>query len=143
MNMYLIYKSLHLIALISWMAAIFYLPRLYVYHVGAKLGSEMDETFKVMEVRLLRIIMNPAMILTYLFGALLVNELGFSNIGKWFHAKLLFVIILTAFHGYLAYVRKLFVKGCNKNSAFFYRLLNEVPTILMVLIVFLAVMKPF
>lgn len=142
-NSYLIFKSLHLISMVAWMAGLFYLPRLYVYHTRAKIGSEMDATFQIMEEKLLRIIMNPAMILTFLFGLLLIHEVGFKNLGIWFHIKLTCLFVLSGFHGYLAKVRKIFAKGENKKSEKFYRLVNEVPTIILIAIIFLAVLKPF
>jgi len=125
------------------MAGMFYLPRLYVYHTRAESGSQMDETFKTMEHKLLRIIMNPAMILTILFGLGLIYEVGFSNLGGWFHAKLLLVLLMILFHAKLSKIRKDFIMWRNIKSEKFYRIINEVPTLLMVAIVLLAVLKPF
>jgi putative membrane protein len=141
---YLWVQALHLIALISWMAGIFYLPRLFVYHAEAEKGSELSETLKIMERKLLKIIMNPAMIATWVFGLLLLH----SNIGLmtgqgWMHAKLLLVVLMSCFHGYLAYTRKIFLRDENKKPHKFYRKINEVPTLLMIAIVILAVVKPF
>lgn len=139
---YLWFKWLHLISMISWMAAMFYLPRLYVYHTRAKTGSELDETLKIMERRLLRIICNPAMILTFIFGIALAHYIDWQASG-WFHAKLFLLFLLSTFHGFCARWRKQFERGENKHSEKFYRIANEVPTILMLAIVFLAVLKPF
>jgi putative membrane protein len=139
---YLWYKWGHIISLVAWMAALFYLPRLYVYHVDAPVGSVMDQTFQTMERRLLRIIANPAMGLTFLFGLLLAHEAG-SHAQGWFHAKMLLVVALAGFHGACAVWRKKFAAGSNRQSARFYRIANEVPTILLLGIVFLAVFKPF
>lgn len=143
MTEYLIIKSLHLIAVISWMAGMFYLPRLFAYHTKARLGTEMDLTFQTMERRLLRIIINPAMIASFIFGFWLIYLIGFQNMGKWIHMKLLLILVMTALHGYFAYVRKQFQKGTNKRSDRFYRILNEAPPLLMIIIVFLAITKPF
>lgn len=140
---FLWYKSIHIISVISWMAGMLYLPRLFMYHTKAKHGSDMDKMFQVMERRLLRIIINPAMLLTYFFGLLTAYIYGFVALGIWFHLKMLLVLLLTAFHGFLAKCRKDFANGKNKHSAKFYKIINEVPTILMVFIVILVVVKPF
>jgi putative membrane protein len=125
------------------MAALFYLPRLFVYHTRAKKGSEMDETLKVMEHKLIRIIMNPAMILTTAFGLGLIYETGWENLPGWFHVKLFLLFIMFGVHGLLSKYRKDFLKGQNTKSERFYRIFNEAPPILMVFIVLIAVMKPF
>ncbi len=143
---YLLIKSLHIISLIAWMAGMLYLPRLYVYHVDAKQGGELDETLKIMERRLLRLIINPAMIATLIFGILLIyitKTLDSSINGHWFHAKVGLLILMFAAHGMMARYRKAFLRGENKHSKRFYKILNEVPTVLMIAIVLLAVMKPF
>lgn len=140
--LYLWLKSFHLMALIAWMAALFYLPRLFVYHADAPPGSAQSETFKVMERRLLRAIMTPAMIATWLFGLWLAWETGAVREG-WLHAKLLLVLALSALHGYLAAATRAFAEDRNRRSGRFYRILNEVPTVLMMLIVLLVVLKPF
>lgn len=140
---YLIYKSLHIISFVAWFAGLFYLPRLYVYHVTAKKGGELDKTLQIMERRLLRFIMNPAMIFTLIFGILLIFSVGMTNLGGWFHVKFLLIFFLFGFHGLLAVCRKKFVNNSNDKSEKFYRLINEVPTILLILIIFLAVLKPF
>ena len=140
---YLILKSLHLIAVISWMAGMLYLPRLFVYLADVKIGSEMDEKFKIMEHRLLRYIINPAMIFSLIFGVMLAFAIGLEGMGGWFHAKVLLLVFLFLSHGLLARYRRYFAKGENRHSAKFYRVLNEVPTVLMIAIVFLVVLKPF
>jgi putative membrane protein len=140
---YLYIKALHIIAIIVWMAGLFYLPRLYVYHVDAAPGSEMSETFKVMEQRLLRIIMNPALIASWVLGLILM--FGYVDLATagWLHAKLLLVVVMSGFHGFLAKCRKDFAADRNSHSARYYRLINEIPTLLLIFIVFLAVVKPF
>ncbi|MEZ0259846.1 MAG: protoporphyrinogen oxidase HemJ [Alphaproteobacteria bacterium] len=143
MNCYDLYKALHIISVISWMAGMLYLPRLYVYHADADKGSELSETFKIMERRLLRIIINPAMILTFIFGGLMIWENPEIFKQGWMHAKITLVVLMTGFHGLLARWRKQFVKDQNTRSAKFYRRVNEVPTVLMIIIVILVVMKPF
>lgn len=139
---YLIVKALHIISFTAWMAGMFYLPRLFIYHVKAEKGGELSETLKVMERRLLRIIINPAMILTFAFGLWLVM-LTEAWTGGWFHAKMTLLLLLTAFHGFCAVARKQFERDANTRSEKFYRIANEVPTLLLIGIVFLAVLKPF
>ncbi len=135
-------KALHVIAAIAWMAGLLYLPRLFVYHCGAEPGSEMSETFKVMERRLLRAIMNPAMIATWIFGLALAWA-GDSWTGGWFHAKMGLVVILTIAHMAMAKWRRDFAADRNTRSERFYRFVNEAPTLLMIGIVILVVVKPF
>lgn len=136
-------KSLHVMAVISWMAGMFYLPRLFVYHVDAPKGSVQSETFKVMERRLLRAIINPAMIVAWLTG-LWMAWYVFHMKGGWLHAKLFIVFIfLSGFHGLLARWRKDFAADRNVRSARFYRIANEVPTVIMVIVVILVIVKPF
>lgn len=135
-------KAIHIIAVIAWMAGMFYLPRLYVYHTRALAGSEMSETFKVMEAKLLRIIINPAMAVTWIAGLLLVY-LQNQYMEPWFHVKFLMVILMSGFHGALSKWRRDFAADRNTRSERFYRLANEVPTVLMILIVILVVVKPF
>lgn len=142
-NYYVWYKAIHIISVISWMAAMFYLPRLFVYHTRAAVGSEMDQTFKVMEKKLLRLIMTPAMIATYIFGFLLAYIYGFVALGAWFHIKMLAVLALTAMHGMQAKWVKDFARGANKHSEKFYRVVNEVPVIFMIIAVVMVVVKPF
>jgi putative membrane protein len=143
---YLLIESLHVIAVISWMAGMLYLPRLFVYHVDAKPGGELDTTLKIMERRLLRLIINPAMIAALILGIMLayITQVWKAEVsGYWFHAKLGLLILMFAVHGFMSRCRKNFAKGENKRSKRFYKILNEVPTALMVGIVFLVIMKPF
>ena len=138
-------KALHIITMVTWMAGIFYLPRLFAYHADVKIGSETSELFKIMERRLLRIIINPAMVATWIFGiALVINTgAGVPGGGAWLHVKLLLVLAMSGLHGFLAVCRKKFERDANTRSAKFYRILNEVPTVLLVGIVLLVVFKPF
>jgi len=143
--MFLAYtKAFHIIAVIAWMAGLLYLPRLFVYHAMSKTGSEQSETFKVMERRLLRYITTPAMVATWIFGLILAFSplIDWSKDG-WFHAKLLLVIVLSGFSGLLAKWTKDFAADRNTRSPRFYRIVNEVPTVLMILIVILVVVRPF
>jgi len=142
--MFLAYiKAFHIIAVIAWMAGALYLPRLFVYHVAAEAGSAQSETFKVMERRLLRFITTPAMIAAWIFGLILAfSVVNWAEAG-WFHAKLLLVLILSGFTGLLAKWTKDFAADRNTRSQRFYRIANEVPTLLMIAIVILAVVKPF
>ena len=137
-------KALHIIGVIAWMAGLLYLPRLYVYHCGAAPGSEASETFKVMERRLLKAIMTPAMLLSYLFGGLLLFVPGVVDWSSgWMHAKLLLIVALTVAHGMMARWRRDFAADRNTRPSRFYRIANEVPTLLMIGIVILVVVKPF
>lgn len=143
MDWYGVAKALHVISVIAWMAGMFYLPRLFVYHAEAGAGSPQSDTFKVMERRLLRAIMNPAMIATYVFGiAMLALTPGWLSDG-WLHAKLALVVAMTVVHHVYAYWRKQFDRDGNRHTARFYRIWNEVPTLLLVGIVFLVILKPF
>lgn len=140
-------KAFHIIAVIAWMAGMLYLPRLFVYHCAAEKGSVQSETFKVMEQRLLRAIVNPAMVATWVFGLWLAwlgpdSRYGWFASG-WLWAKIILVLVLSAVHGLLARWRKDFAQDRNRHSQKFYRIINEVPTILMILIVLLVVLKPF
>jgi putative membrane protein len=135
-------KALHIISVMAWMAGMLYLPRLFVYHCAAPVGSELSETFKVMERRLLRAIINPAMIASFVFGLWLV-WLGGWAFATWFQAKFVLVIIMTGVHGMLSRYRRDFAADQNRHSQKFYRVINEVPTLLMIAIVLLAVIKPF
>lgn len=140
---YDVFKALHLIAVISWMAGLLYLPRLFVYHADADKGSELSETLKIMERRLLRLIMNPAMVLVWVFGGLLLWANSDLLYQHWMHAKLTLVVLMTGFHHALSCWRKAFVKDQNTKKAKFYRRINEVPTVLMIGIVILVIVKPF
>jgi|EP01035_Chromulina_nebulosa_P042283 putative membrane protein len=135
-------KALHVIAVISWMAGMLYLPRLFVYHCEAEVGSKQSETFKVMERRLLTAIINPAMALTWIFGLYLAWSGHWFTAG-WFHAKLTLVLVMSGVHGFLSARVRDFAQDKNTRSAKFYRIINEVPTILMILIVILVIVKPF
>ncbi|QGZ35372.1 protoporphyrinogen oxidase HemJ [Stappia indica] len=140
--LYLWLKVLHIISVIAWMAAMFYLPRLFVYHAEAGPGTPQSETFKVMERRLLKAIMTPAMISSWIFGLWVAYEGGFFSSG-WLHAKLTLVLVMSGLHGYLARCVRQFAADANTHSSRHYRIVNEVPTVLMVLIVILVVIKPF
>ena len=142
MDLYLWLKALHVIAVIAWMAGMLYLPRLFVYHCAAPVGSPLSETFKVMERRLLRVIINPAMIATWLLGLWLAWDSGFYR-AHWLQAKFVLVLAMSAVHGLLARCVKDFGRDQNRNSQKFYRILNEIPTLLLIFIVILVVMKPF
>ena len=142
-DIYLIAKALHIISFTAWMAGLFYLPRLYIYHVSAAAGGELSETLKVMERRLLRIIINPAMFLTFGFGLWLTVMTQAWASGGWFHAKATLLLAMVGFHGACAVWRKQFERDANTHSARFYRIANEVPTLLLIGIVLLAVLKPF
>ena len=135
--LYVWVKAFHVIAVISWMAGMLYLPRLFVYHCEAEVGSKQSETFKLMERRLLRVIINPAMILTWVLG------LGSWHTAGWMHAKFALVIILSALHGMLVRYWRDFEADRNHRSQKFYRIINEVPAVLMIGIVILVIVKPF
>ena len=143
--MYLWLKAFHIIAMIAWMAGMLYLPRLFVYHCEAEPGSRQSETFKLMERRLLKLIINPAMIATWLLGLTLIWLMGqdaFLQAG-WLHAKLALVVAMSAVHGFFVRWVKDFAADSNAHSQKFYRLANEIPMALLILIVILAVVKPF
>jgi putative membrane protein len=141
-NFYLWAKAIHVIAVIAWMAAMLYLPRLFVYHADVAVGSPESEAFKVMERRLLRAIMNPAMIVTWVFGLWLAWE-GFGFQGGWLHAKILLVLLMSGVHGYLSASVRRFGEDRNEKPARYWRFVNEVPTLLMIGIVILVIVKPF
>lgn len=143
MNYYDLFKALHIIAMVAWMAGMLYLPRLFVYHAGASAGSELSETLKLMEYRLLKFIINPAMIATFVFGiALLTLQPVYLQTG-WFYAKLALVLGMSGVHGFYAASVRRFATDDNKHSAKFWRIMNEVPTVLMIVIILLVVLKPF
>ena len=143
--LYLWVKAFHVIAVIAWMAGMLYLPRLFVYHCDAPKGSPQSETFKVMERRLLKAIINPAMIATWLLGLTMIYLMGWEAFrhSGWLHAKLALVVAMSALHGYLVGRFKEFAADANTRPAKFYRIVNEIPTVLLLLIVILAVVKPF
>ncbi|RBP16380.1 putative membrane protein [Roseiarcus fermentans] len=142
MDTYLWVKALHIIAVIAWMAGILYLPRLFVYHTETPKGSQASELFKIMERRLLKAIMNPSMIVVFVTGPLLAWWGGYWT-APWLHVKIALALAIAAVHGYLSRRLKLFARDANDRPGVFYRVLNEVPTILMILIVLLVVLKPF
>lgn len=143
LNHYLWIKALHVISVISWMAGLLYLPRLFVYHADADKGSELSETLKIMERRLLRIIMNPAMIAAFVFGLCMIWANPLLMKQGWMHGKLLLVALLTVFHHLLGRWRKAFLRDENKRPAKFYRRVNEAPTLLMIGIVIFVIVQPF
>ena len=143
MNIYLLFKSLHLISVISWMAGLLYLPRIFVYHAQNSEKVIISEVFKVMEKKLYFYIMTPAMILSWFFGLLLIHSTGFQQLGQtWMLLKIVFVIILTLYHFYLGKILIQFKLDLNKHSHKFFRYINEIPTILLILIVFVVIFKP-
>ena len=143
MNTYLLFKSLHLISVISWMAGLLYLPRIFVYHAQNNSEPIRSEVFKVMEKKLFFYIMTPAMILSWLFGLLLIHEIGFEQLGQtWMLLKLVFVILLTIYHLYLGSILNQFKLNLNQHSHKFFRYINEIPTILLILIIFVVIFKP-
>jgi len=146
MNTYLLFKSIHLIAVISWMAGLLYLPRIFVYHSEAIANNKSEDlmsTFKIMERRLFIYIMNPAMIVSWIFGILLIHTIGMYNFSfLWLQLKLIFVIILTIYHFFLFQCLKKFAENNNSYSSRFYRIINEIPTAILIAIVFIIVFKP-
>ena len=143
MNTYLLFKSLHLISVISWMAGLLYLPRIFVYHSQNNTQQIISEVFKVMEKKLFFYIMTPAMILSWVFGLILIYEIGFDKLGQtWMILKLIFVTLLTFYHFYLGRILLQFKEDLNTHTHKFYRLINEIPTLLLILIIFVAIFKP-
>jgi putative membrane protein len=143
MNYYLLFKSLHLISIISWMAGLLYLPRIFVYHAETVSNEGKKETFKLMEKRLFFYIMNPAMILSWLFGILLIHSIGIESFSQlWFQLKLGMVLLLTSYHFFLLMCLKSFSLDNSRYSPKFYRIINEVPTLLLIGIIFVVVFKP-
>jgi putative membrane protein len=142
MNSYLLFKSLHLIAVISWMAGLLYLPRIFVYH-SENNNEIITNVFKTMERKLFYYIMTPAMTLSWTFGLVLIHEVGFNQLGSlWMQLKLILVAILTAYHFYLGLLLNQFKEDQNKKTSKFYRYINEIPTLLLILIVFVVIFKP-
>ena len=143
MNLYLTLKALHLISVISWMAGLLYLPRIFVYHSEVTDNDGQKITFKIMERKLFNYIMMPAMILTWLFGLLLIHVVGFSIFSElWMQIKAILILGLTHYHFYLGKCVRLFFNNENEKSSKFYRIINEVPTVFLVIIIFLVVFKP-
>ena len=143
MNSYLLFKSLHLIAVISWMVGLLYLPRIFVYHAENNTEKNTSEIFKIMERRLMFYIMTPAMILSWFFGIflILINEISIT-LNLWVQTKLFLVVLLTIYHLFLGYYLRKFALDQNKKSAKFFRIINEIPTILLILIIFVIIYKP-
>jgi putative membrane protein len=146
MNTYLLFKSIHLIAVISWMAGLLYLPRIFVYHSDAidnNKSEDLTYTFKIMERRLFIYIMNPAMIVSWVFGTLLIHTIGIENVSfLWLQLKLLFVVVLTIYHLFLFQCLRKFSENNNSFTSRFYRIINEIPTVLLVGIILVVVFKP-
>ena len=143
MNAYLTFKALHLIAVISWMAGLLYLPRIFVYHAETVENKSQSETFKLMEKRLYFYIMNPAMILSWVFGILLIHSQGILSVALlWMKIKIGLVIVLTGYHFYLLAILRDFQIDNNSKSSKFFRIINEVPTLLLIIIIFVVVFKP-
>ena len=143
MNTYLIYKSLHLIAVVSWMAGLLYLPRIFVYHVENIKKKETTDLFEIMERRLYFFIMRPAMILTWLFGILLIHILGFSVFAElWMQIKIVLVVILTYYHFTLAKYLNDFATDNNQKTSKFFRIYNEIPTLILIVVIFVVIFKP-
>ena len=142
MNTYLLFKSLHLIAVISWMAGLLYLPRIFVYH-SENSNEIVVNVFKTMERKLFNYIMNPAMILSWFFGLILIHEIGFNQLENlWLQLKFVLVVILTIYHFYLGHFLNKFSRDQNTKSSKFYRYINEIPTLLLILIIFIVIFKP-
>ncbi len=142
MNTYLLFKSLHLIAVISWMAGLLYLPRIFVYH-SENNNEIISSVFKTMERKLFYYIMTPAMILSWLFGLILIHEIGFNQLASlWLQLKLILVVFLTSYHFYLGLLLNQFKLDKNNKTSKFYRYINEIPTLLLILIVFIVIFKP-
>ena len=143
MNTYLLFKSIHLIAVISWMAGLLYLPRIFVYHVEKQENKEISETFKIMERRLMIFIMNPAMILSWIFGVMLILSHGTQiHSMLWVQLKIFFVVLLTIYHLFLGHYLRKFALDENEKSAKFFKIINEIPTVLLILIIFVIIYKP-
>ena len=143
MNLYLLFKSLHLIAVISWMAGLLYLPRIFVYHVENFEKKQTTEVFEIMEKRLFNYIMRPAMVLSWLLGIILILIIGIENFSfLWLQIKLILVFLLSFYNEYLGKCVKLLKLGENKKPAKFYRTINEIPTVLLIFIVFIVIFKP-
>jgi len=143
MNSYLLFKSLHLIAVISWMAGLLYLPRIFVYHTENLEDNNTSSIFKIMEKKLYLYIMMPAMVLSWIFGMILISNIGFENLSTlWIKIKLILVILLTLYHFYLGKLLEDFRLNKNTKSSKFFRIINEVPTLLLILIVFIVILKP-
>ena len=143
MNAYLLFKSLHLIAVVSWMAGLLYLPRIFVYHVESKEKKEVTDIFILMEKRLYNYIMRPAMILTWAFGLVLIYLIGFDVFSNlWMQIKIVLIVFLSIYHEYLGKCLLALKDGTNSRSSKFFRIINEIPTAILIIVVFLAIFKP-
>ena len=143
MSSYLFFKSLHLIATVSWFAGLLYLPRIFVYHSENMENKEICTVFKTMERKLFNYIMMPAMFLSWIFGLILISIIGFENLGlKWLQIKLILILFLTSYHFYLGNIMANFNNDINRKTSKFYRWLNEVPTVILILVVFVVIFKP-
>ena len=143
MNIYLLFKSLHLIAVVSWMAGLLYLPRIFVYHVENNEKKETTDIFILMEKRLYNYIMRPAMLLTWVFGLILIYLIGFDVVSNlWVQIKLVLVLLLSIYHEYLGKCLIALKNGTNARSSKFFRIINEIPTVILIIVVFLAIFKP-
>ena len=141
--LYKLFLSLHIISVIAWMAGMLYLPRLFVYHTTKEVGSDSSETFKIMERRLLKLIINPAAAFSYIFGFALIYSIGAENLGQtWLQTKILLVLAMSGLHGYFAKLTKDFEDDKRTKSHKFYRIINELPTVLLIIIIFLVIFKP-
>jgi len=140
---YKLFLSLHIISVIAWMAGMLYLPRLFVYHTTKEVGSDSSETFKIMERRLLKLIINPAAVFSYIFGFALIYSIGVENLGQtWLQTKILLVLAMSGLHGYFVKLTKDFEDDKRTKSHKFYRIINELPTALLIIIIFLVIFKP-
>ena len=142
LDYYLLFKLVHSIAFISWMVGMFYLPRLFVYHCEANIGSDKYKTFCIMEKRLLKIIMNPAMLVTWVLGFSLVIYNNYTLIEMWLLLKLFLVLVMSGLHGFFSVCCRNFFNNSNRHSAKFYKVINECPTLLLILILYLVIFKP-
>ena len=141
--LYKLFLSLHIISVIAWMAGMLYLPRLFVYHTTKAVGSDSSETFKIMERKLLKLIINPAAIFSYIFGFALIHSIGAENLGQiWLQLKILLVLLMSGLHGYFARLVRDFEADKRTKSHKFYRIINELPTVLLIIIIFLVIFKP-
>ena len=141
--LYKLFLSLHIISVIAWMAGMLYLPRLFVYHTTKALGSDSSETFKIMERKLLKLIINPAAIFSYIFGFALIHSIGAENLGQiWLQLKILLVLLMSGLHGYFARLVRDFEADKRTKSHKFYRIINELATVLLIIIIFLVIFKP-
>lgn len=141
--LYKLFLSLHIISVIAWMAGMLYLPRLFVYHITKDVGSDSSETFKIMERRLLKFIINPAAVLTYIFGFALIYSIGMENLAAtWIQIKIVFVLVMSGLHGYFAKLVENFENDKRTKNQKFYRIINELPTVLLIIIIFLVIFKP-